>query len=290
MNRIRLLGAALNTLALPAPGLAGTLLRPLWARPGKPRQIRAEDRELHQSARTGTLEVGQWSVVTYAWGDGARPVLLVHGWRSRAIRFAPLIRLLLDLGYSPVSWDAPGHGSTGGPLGTILDAQRIMGLLQEEHGDFAMVVGHSLGAPFSMYALRHGLRADRLALVSGVSDFGFFVDHFAGVLGLSPRAVTALRTAIENHYFDGDPTVWERFSAAHDPEALTSPVLLLHDEEDAFVPVGQSRITTAALGNRARLVTTEGLGHSHVISDAGSLDLVIEFLQGSSVPARTERG
>ena len=153
-----------------------------------------------------------------------------------------------------------------------------------------MVVGHSLGAPFSVYALRQGLRADRLALVSGVSEFGFFVDYFAGVLGLSARAVTALRTAIEDHYFDGDPTVWERFSAKHDPEALTPPVLLLHDEEDDFVPVGQSRITAAALGDRARLVTTEGLGHRHVISDADSLDLVTGFLQGSSVPAQTERG
>ena len=285
MNTARLVGAAVNALALPAPGLAGTLARRLWADPRGLRPVAAQDRELHGSARTEPLGVGRWKVATYAWGDGARPVLLAHGWRSRAARFAPVIRRLLELGYSPVSWDAPGHGSTGGPVGTVLDAREVMRRLQDRHGPFAAVIGHSMGALFAVHALREGLRADRVVLVSGVSDFGFLVDYFSGALGLRPRAVAALRRAVEHRYFDGDPTVWTRFSATHAPETLTQPFLLLHGEDDSYVPFGQSLRTASALGGRARLVRTRGLGHSGILADGATLDLVAGFLQGVPAPA-----
>ncbi|MGW8530619.1 MULTISPECIES: alpha/beta hydrolase [Nocardiopsidaceae] len=290
MNTARLAGAAVNAVALPAPGLAGALARRLWADPRGPRPVAAEDLELHGSARTESFDVGRWKVVAYAWGDGARPVLLVHGWRSRAARLAPVIRRLLELGYSPVSWDAPGHGSTGGPVGTVLDAREAMRLLQDRHGHFAAVIGHSLGALFAVHALREGLRADRAVLVSGVSDFGFLVSSFSGALGLRPRAVEALRRAVERHYFDGDPTVWTRFSATHAPESFDRPVLLLHGEDDAYVPIGESLRTAAALGDRARLVRTRGTGHSGILADEAVLGLVAGFVGGAADPAPAQGG
>lgn len=285
MNTARLVGAAVNAVALPAPRLAGALARRLWADPRGPRQVAAGDRALHESARTETLDVGRWKVVAYAWGDGARPVLLAHGWSSRASRFAPVVRRLLDLGYSPVSWDAPGHGSTGGPVDSVLDAREVMRRLQDRHGHFAAVIGHSLGALFAVHAVREGLRADRLVLVSGVSQLGFLTDYFSGVLGLRPRAAAALRRAVERRYFDGDATVWTRLSATHEPDALTLPVLLLHGEDDSYVPIGQSLLTAAALGDRARLVRTRGLGHSGILADGATLDRVTGFVRGAPEPA-----
>ncbi|WP_238162986.1 alpha/beta hydrolase [Kribbella capetownensis] len=70
--------------------------------------MRESERAIHEAARVEVVD----GVVTYAWGDGRRPVLLVHGWRSRASRYAGFVARLLELGYSPVSFDAPGHGDT----------------------------------------------------------------------------------------------------------------------------------------------------------------------------------
>ncbi|GAB2523084.1 alpha/beta hydrolase [Nocardiopsis aegyptia] len=284
MNTIALTGTALNALALPAPAVAGEMARRLWVRRGPARPVADQDRDVHARARVETLHVGEWEVATYAWGDGARPVLLAHGWRSRASWFAPLVRRLLELGYSPVSWDAPGHGATGGRSGTVLDALEIIGLLQSRHGRFSAVVGHSLGALFSVHALREGIDADRLVLVSSVADFETVIAGFAAELRLRPRTVAALRTAIERRYFGGDTTVWTRFSATHDAHTLALPVLLLHDREDPMIPHAQSRRLLAAFGERARLVTTSGLRHNGIRTDPDSLDRITAFVQGAPAP------
>ncbi|WP_150252599.1 alpha/beta hydrolase [Nocardiopsis deserti] len=286
MNTTRLVGTTLNAVAVPVPRLAGNLLCRLWSHAGRPRTVDAADLDLHERAHVETLRVRGWEVAAYSWGDGALPVLLVHGWRSRASRFTPLVRRLLDFGYSPVSWDAPGHGATPGPVGTILDAREIMGLLQSRHGRFAAVVAHSLGAPFAMHALREGVEADRAVLVAGVSDFAFTIDGFAAALGLGPRAVSALRRGVEEYHFGGDPTVWTRFSVAEGASGLTQPLLLLHDEHDAVVPTAQSHLTLAAHHGRARLVTTSGLGHSALLSDEAVLDTITGFVREAREPVR----
>ncbi|MFL1379018.1 MULTISPECIES: alpha/beta hydrolase [unclassified Nocardiopsis] len=279
-----LVGAAVNALALPAPRLAGSLARRMWAAPAPPRVIPEQDRELHEAARTGTVRVGRWDVVTYTWGDTTRPVLLAHGWRSRAARFAPLIRRLVDLGYGPVSWDAPGHGATGGPLGTILDALRIQRHLQERHGRFHAVVAHSMGAPFAVHALREGVEADRVVLLAGVSDFDYLLTAFSDALRLSPRVLRTLRSDVERHYFDADPTVWERFSTTHRIDTLEQPFLLLHDDADEVVPFAHSLRTLEHLGGRGRMIATTGLGHSGALFEREHLDAITSFVQGTDLP------
>ncbi|OLT28054.1 alpha/beta hydrolase [Nocardiopsis sp. CNR-923] len=286
MDTASFLGAALNTIALPAPRIAGALARRAWARPPRPRPVSPGALELHESARWERLTVDGWRVAAYAWGDGEHPVLLVHGWGSRAAQLAPIARRLLDLGYSPVAWDAPGHGDTGGPAGTILEARRIMELLQDRHGRFRAVVAHSLGAPFAVHALCEGLAADRVVLVSGMADFAFATGGFEAALRLRPRTSRALRSSIEGHYFGGDTTAWARFSTTHGADVLTHPVLLLHDEDDPVVPVEHSRRAHAAFGDRSRLVTTTGLGHNRILKDPEQVDRVTDFVRGADLPTR----
>src|SRR6266516_1421498 len=96
----------LSTIGMFSPRLAGRLAFQLWRRPFARGHVRESERAIHAAARVETID----GVVTYAWGDGRRPVLLVHGWRSRASRYAGFVARLLELGYSPVSYDAPGHG------------------------------------------------------------------------------------------------------------------------------------------------------------------------------------
>jgi pimeloyl-ACP methyl ester carboxylesterase len=266
-----LIGTDLRTIGAVSPRLAGRLAFELWRRPLARGQVRAPEREVHAAARVEVVE----GVVTYAWGDGRRPVLLVHGWRSRASRYAAFVTRLLELGYSPVSYDAPGHGDSPGPIGSILDHQRIISGLEERHGPFEGVIAHSLGVPFALYAVREGVAARRLVMISGVAEFGYLADAFCQELGLGPKINKALRRSIERGYFDGDEQIWTRFSVA----TGNADLLVIHNDEDDVVDPDQARVLLRAYGPRAHFLPTSGLGHRRILSDPEVITEAVAFLQ-----------
>jgi pimeloyl-ACP methyl ester carboxylesterase len=255
---------------LPA-GIAGRVAFELWRRPFTRGKVREVERPLHEAARVEVVD----GVVTYAWGDGERPVLLVHGWRSRASRYYAFVERLLALGYSPVSYDAPGHGDSPGSAGTILDHQRIISALAEQHGDFEGVIAHSLGVPFALYAVREGAPAGRVVTISGPADFGYLADAFCRELGLGVKTNRSLRRTIERQLFQGDETIWTKYSvAAGDVE-----LLVIHNDEDDVVDPGQAPLLLTQYGSKAHFLQTNGLGHRRIMIDPEVITEAVAFLQ-----------
>jgi pimeloyl-ACP methyl ester carboxylesterase len=269
----KLIRAGLSTIGKFSPRLAGRLAFALWRRPMGRGAVRELERAVHAAARVEVVD----GVVTYTWGDGRRPVLLVHGWRSRASRFAGLITRLLELGYSPVAFDAPGHGDSAGPITSILGFQRIIRALEERHGPFEGVIAHSLGVPFALYAVREGIAARRLVMISGVAEFGYLADTFCRELGLGPKVNRHLRRCIERGYFDGDDQIWTRFSVATGKTDL----LVIHNDEDDVVDPEQARILLRAYGPHAHFLPTSGLGHRRIMTDPEVITEAVAFLQDS---------
>ncbi|MFI9586270.1 alpha/beta fold hydrolase [Streptomyces sp. NPDC052236] len=280
-----LLRTALNATSRVAPALAGRAAFTLFARPLGRSRPRSSERELHAAAHTDRLTVNGRSVVTYTWGDGARPVLLVHGWSSRGSRFADFVSALRDKGYSPVTFDAPGHGDSEGRATTILEYREIIRQLHARHGDFEAVVAHSFGVLATFFALRDGVVAHRIVGLGGVGSFEYLVDAFCAGLGLNDRLKRDLRRHVEGLLFPREPDIWERFNVTYRPEEVAVPVLLFHDEGDGMVPVAQSRLIAATHGERARLVVTRGLGHSRILN---APDVVAEAV-GFAVSGRVGR-
>lgn len=269
--------ATINAVSVVAPGVAGRIAFEMWQRPLVRGRVRAAERAIHDAARIEVVD----GIVTYAWGDGRRPVLLVHGWRSRASRYAAFVARLLELGYTPISYDAPGHGDTAGPAGTILDHQRIIRQLAEKYGTFEGVIAHSLGAPFALYAIREGVAAGRVVTISGICEFEYLVDAFCKELRLRPKVNQALRRAIERGLFQGDRDIWTKFSATQPAEA---DLLVVHNDSDEVVDPAQATRLVTAYGESARLLQTTGLGHSRILSDPTVIEQSTAFLSGK-VPA-----
>ena len=270
-------GTALNVASRLAPRSTGRLALQLWRRPGKAAGVRPEERAVHDAASTSVVEHASTRVAAYAWGDGERPVLLVHGWQARASRFADVITALVESGHTAVSYDAWGHGATPGPVRSIVEHQVVIAELERRHGPFDGVVAHSFGVPVALNAARSGLRADRLVALSGMSDFGYVVDAFCDQLGLEARVNHELRTEIERAYFAGDTDIWERFSAHFLPHR---EVLVVHDAADRVVHRSQGDLLVEALGDRARLIETSGLGHSRILRDPDVVGEIVAFLEG----------
>ena len=273
------IGASLDTLARLAPGLAGLAALELWRRPGRPAPVGPDERAVMAAARVGVAGPEAHPVVTYTWGDGTRPVLLVHGWAARASRFAGLVTALLADGWSPVAYDAWAHGATRGPARTVPEHQVVIAELAERHGPFEGAVAHSFGVPVTLYAARHGLTSDRVVAVSGVGDFGSLVDTFCLRVGAGPEVNRQLRRAIERRWFDGDTGIWDRFSVH---PAAGKDVLVVHDTGDRVVDRAQADLVTTAYGERATLLETTGLGHARILRDPGVVAATVDFLAARS--------
>jgi len=262
-------GAVLNGTTRVAPRAGGRLALELWRRPGGPAAVRPEERAVHGAAVRGA--VGE--VATYAWGDGDRPVLLVHGWGARSSRWAATVEALGAVGHSAVAYDAWGHGATPGPVRPITEHQDVIAELDRRHGPFSGVVAHSFGVPVALYAAGLGLRADRLVAIGGMGEFGYLVDTFCDRLGAGPTVNRELRRAIARRWFAGDEDIWARFSARPLPGW---DALVVHDAGDRVVDRSQADVLTAALG--AELVETAGLGHGRILRDPAVLGRAVAFL------------
>ncbi|MGW6917404.1 alpha/beta fold hydrolase [Kitasatospora sp. NPDC054939] len=284
-----LLGTGLNATALVAPGLAGRAALEVFKRPLRRSRLRAEEQELRAEAATEDLAVHGKRVVTYRWGDGGRPVLLVHGWQSRASRFAAFVPGLRALGLSPVAFDAPGHGESGGSATTILEYREVIGALHRRYGDFEAVVAHSFGVTAAFLALRNGVRAERVVAVAGVVDFDVLPASFSAQLGLGARAERALNRRLDRVLLAGTPglradrDLRRHFDASYRPDGAGAAdpgpaVLAVYDEDDAVVGLDQAHRLREAYGDRLDLVVTRGLGHRRILADPAVVDHAIGFL------------
>ncbi|MFV0133036.1 alpha/beta fold hydrolase [Streptomyces sp. HMX87] len=286
-----LASTALNTVSRLSGGFAGAGAYTLFHMPLARSRMRGTERELFAGADIRRREVNGKSAVTYRWGNGERPVLLVHGWQSRGSRFADFVPGLLDRGYSVITFDAPGHGDSTGRSTTILEYRDIITELHGRYGEFEAVVAHSLGALGSFFALQHGVKAKRITTISGVCDFDYPVEEFCSALKLRHQLKARLHDRIAKNLFPGMPADRTPFSVVNTATDIESPLLVIHDEGDTRIGVEQGRRLAGAFGGQARLITTRGLGHRRILGDPEVVRAVLDFIEhapGQSGEAGTE--
>ena len=275
LSSVRSVVTVANTIS---PTFAAELVFPLFMRVGRRLPVRPEHVPLHQSARRSTLIVHGKRVVSYEWGSGAKTALLVHGWRGRASQFAPLVRELRAEGFRVVAFDAPANGDSGGHGTYILEYIDAMRQLEDKYGPLDAVVAHSFGVLATVAAANEGLNVRRVVGIAGVAEADHLVQKFSGALRLTPEATAALRARFQRRVFPNQPDLFDRFSGVRNPLSADIPLLLLHDRGDRTVDVEQSQRLAGAHDGSARLIETEGLGHTRILSADQTLDAVIDFV------------
>ena len=241
---------------------------------GTPSAVRPSKREFHASAQQTRLG----DVMTYQWGSGERPVLFVHGWRSRASRSIALSNALVDRGYTVVSFDARGHGDSVGKRTTAMEFAEVIRQLGERHGEFEAVITHSFGTIPAFMAARSGVRTKRIVTIAGPHDFQSIVDTFAAGIGLSTAAKRGLQRHIERWARPLKIDVWRHVVAELDPTNTRTPLFVVHDTLDAEVPLDEAMKIVEAHTGRVETLITDGLGHNRVLTDQGVVDRVVRFV------------
>jgi pimeloyl-ACP methyl ester carboxylesterase len=274
-------GFALGSRLAPARAVERAVR--LFVTPFASSRSRAQAAKVDEQMQRGELQVNGRRIVTYTWGDPARQpyVLLVHGWSSFGLRYLPWVQPLRDMGYALVSFDQPGHGNSGGRHCTLPDFIDTVRDVGRHFGDAALTIAHSLGGAAATLAQGEAWHAHKLILIAPAADpvaatqrFTQFVrlgEHLRGRLHDSLEAMTGIN-------------IHELQVHRHLP-SLGQPTLVVHDMDDRDVPWAEGERYARHMRG-ARLLTTQGLGHHHVLDAPEVIDASLAFLRGETVGER----
>lgn len=220
--------------------------------------------QVYISAKDGIRLAGKY----YQTKEKAPVVIFFHGYRCSAIRDGNgLFRLAKNMGYNVLLADQRAHCQSEGKTITFGIKERYDCLLWAEYvaerfGNEVpiLLAGLSMGAATVMMASNQNLPKN----VKGIlADCGYS----------SPKAI--LRTVMKSMHYPVGITYWmaktgariwggfdlEETSALEALKETQIPVLLIHGDDDRFVPCSMSEECQKVGRDRIELVKIQGAGH-----------------------------
>jgi pimeloyl-ACP methyl ester carboxylesterase len=255
-----------------APALMGRWAYRLWFRTRRFPESAAGRRVAGQALRE-TLQVDGLPVAIYRWGAGP-VVLFVHGWSGRGSQAAAFVEPLLRAGFQVLAVDAPGHGETPGDRTNVLECAAVLQAIGQAYGPVHAAITHSFGGMVLAYALKHGMRVERVVSLSAPATVEYLIEGFTQTLSMPPAVIENLRQRLEQR-FEGN--FRERISMINNVRDLAVPALLIHDADDASVPWRQGEMIAAAWPG-ARFMKTQGLGHGRILRDREVVEAAVAFI------------
>lgn len=271
----RLVGALLNQLAIPAPGLAGRLAFNLLGMPRRKKPKLAEQAFLATADLHYETINGQ-SCAVYHWGFRGPVVLLAHGWESQTGRWRKIAPALVQAGYQVLAVDAPAHGRSAGRRFTMIRYADVLRTLMQRFGPIDTIIGHSVGGAASIWAMGTGspaFRPRKAVILASFSALHTIMDDARRKTGASPRLMQAIDDRIE--LLTGHRT--PHYSLVRMAEKLEAvETLLLHDRQDRVTAYQESQLLHDAWPG-ARLLLTEGFGHGLTAPEV--IETVLDFVK-----------
>jgi pimeloyl-ACP methyl ester carboxylesterase len=251
-------------------------------------------------ARDGTRLSG-----TYLPGPGpAGPaVLLAHGFAAH--RKKPAYAYLADglaQTMAVLSLDLRGHGASGG-VSTFGDREALdvaagLAWLRRYGHPWVAMVGLSMGGTSVLHAGAAGAEADAVVAVSAPARFRDEHDSEAmrrlAAVWATPWKRHGLRALLKVRVVH--PAAWRTPGHPEDLVAsLTSPLLVVHGEDDGYFPVDDGEALVRAAGGPATLWREPaGFGHAEDGVTAGFVSALAAALETvrdtGAFPARGEVG
>lgn len=229
-----------------------------------------------------TVNVRNRKVRGTVWGSGPT-VYLVHGWGGASAQLLPFVTPLVSGGHKVVTFDALSHGASDpGELGprrtTIPEMARSFMAVVKAHGQPHGVVAHSAGASSTFYALRDGLRPEKLVFLSPMAQPTELTMVFAAALGFGER----IRTGMTRRVGELAGAPWDDFDMPRMVTRIAPPPLLtVHDPADRETRYADS-VALAKVWPDAELVTVKDLGHWRVLRDPATITRAVGFVTAAT--------
>ncbi len=288
----QLLQKSFRTLERYAPGLGARWAERLWFRIPASGSTAIRRPDWLPDGRRFEVSVNGRQVSGERWGSGPL-VYLVHGWGGWGMQFAMFVPLLVESGYSVVTYDAPSHGrSAPGPMGrrhgSILDFIESLKAVTAMVGPAHAIIAHSLGSTAVAAALREGVQVERLVFLAPMADPRNYLHGFVRLLGGGERIRERLQTRIEQR-------VSIEMQAFSVPDIgrdaalplLAPPLLIFHDRDDRETSWSDGAGIMQAWPD-ARLVTTHKLGHRRILSSPAVIRQAVQFVLAGHSTAQAQ--
>ncbi|MCK8778663.1 alpha/beta hydrolase [Rhizobium sp. NTR19] len=254
--------------------------------------MQAEGLRKLASARKIPFQAGRSTVMSYHLNTetGARKPrwLVVHGWGSNAAYIASLPVGLAEAGAHVVALDLPGHGLSSGRSLNMKQAAEVIVQADRQFGPFDAVVGHSFGGASLLLTLGKVFKGvgtispAKAVVIGSPSHIQWIFDGFARMVGLSPKV-----RELMIHYAEkiaGAPL--DDFDTIAAATRSSTPLLVIHAEDDKEVAAEHARRFGEV--DTAKVHWANGLGHRRIVSDAGVISTIAQFLTAETAASRAE--
>jgi len=243
----------------------------LMTTPNRTELSDAEQQLLAAGRRRDIVHEGK-TVATWTWGRGT-PVLLVHGWDSRASHLGHFVQALTGAGFAVTAFDAPAHGESAGTQSSVVHHGLSIVAVAKALGPFAGLVVHSVGSPAALLAFANGMRVQASVHIAGPASLERVLRRFADAAQLPPPEFASFREKVAT--LAGLPIARTELDAL--APGMLHPALIVHAPEDPEVPYAESEHLHAAWAG-SELMSAPGLGHRRIIRDAGVVSAATRFL------------
>lgn len=211
--------------------------------------------------------------MVYENGNGSKKALVIHGWNGRGTQLASLVKELIAMDYTVVSFDAPGHGKASKNTAVMTDFMEAAFVLERYYKDFDLIIGHSLGAMTAINVLGRGFKAKKAVTIGSGDVIINIIKDFVKAIGLKQNLVEKFILNFEQKYNVSitDYTVHEQV------KNFEIPLLIIHDKNDLDVPYTDSE-TIYKHAKKGKLLLTEKLGHRKILGDAKVISEIKKFI------------
>ncbi len=263
-----------KTLETLSPGLATQFAIKLFTTPIRHKLPKREiEMDTHSKQQLLKIESLNKKVMVYQYGASSKKILLVHGWSGRGTQLVKIADELLKLGYSTVSYDAPGHGKAPGKTSNMSEFIAAALQIEKEFGPFEYAIGHSLGGMTVLNAMKRGLNVKKAVIIGSGDVVEDILNDFVLKLKLKPYIAQRMKSNFENRLGE----TMNSYSAYIAAKEVSVPVLVVHDENDDDVPVSAAHHIYKHL-EKGQLLITKELGHRKILGDSKVIKKIVEFI------------
>lgn len=212
-------------------------------------------------------------IMVYHYGNSPKKVLLVHGWSGRGTQLVKIADLLLKMGYSTISFDAPAHGKSPGKSTLMLEFIESILELEKQYGEFEFAIGHSLGGMSILNSIKKGLNVKKAVIIGSGDSVSDIVSDFVSKMKLKPEIAIMMKATFESKFNES----MESYSGGIAAKDVKIPTLVMHDIDDEDVPYSASENIHKNLSD-GKLIITKELGHRKILGDKDVLKEIESFL------------
>ncbi len=259
-----------------APAATSRRLATMFLTPRRPKRPRVPVAGGGVQPVRSTVRSGDCEIATWAWGEGPT-ILLVHGWAGRSTQLEGFVEPLVRAGHRVVAMDLPAHGLSTGKRTHLVRAAQAIRDVAEAHGPlpFHGAVAHSFGGIALLLAQLEAQVAGRLVGIAPAVEPKLFVNQMLDFLHVPRHRRGAVYGGVEAIV----GRRMEELDLREKAGAIRTPLLALHDPQDAEVPFAHGE-AWAKVSRMGELVPVEGAGHRRILKDPAVIARACAFVTG----------